>query len=56
MIGKTLKIRGGAISKDNPVFREIALEILTSETSRIGSRAHQDAVRDEISRLVDQFC
>jgi len=56
MIGKTLKVRGGAVSKDNPVFRETALEILASETSRVGSRSHQDAVRDEISRLVDQFC
>ena len=56
MIGKTLKVRGGVVSKDNPIFRETALEILTSETSRVGSRAHQTKVREVINRLIDKFC
>jgi len=56
MIGKTMKVRGGVVSKDNPVFRETALEILTSETSRVGSRAHQAKVRGVISGLIDQHC
>jgi len=56
MIGKTLKIRGGVVSKDNSIFRETALEILTSETSRVGSRIHQVKVRKVISELIDQFC
>lgn len=56
MIGKTLKVRGGVVSKDNPIFRETALEILTSETSRVGSRTHQAKVREVINRLIDQFC
>ena len=56
MIGKTLRVRGGAVSKDNPVFRETALEILTSETSRIGSRTHQAKVRETLNGLIDQFC
>ncbi|MBU4483736.1 MAG: gas vesicle protein GvpN [Actinobacteria bacterium] len=56
MIGKTLKVRGGIASKDNPIFRETALEILTSETSRVGSRTHQAKVREIISGLIDQFC
>jgi len=56
MIGKTLKVRGGVVSKDNPIFRETALEILTSETSRVGSRTHQAKVREIISGLIDQFC
>jgi len=56
MISKTLKIRGGVVSKDNPVFRETALEILTSETSRVGSRNHQAKVREVLSGLIDQYC
>ncbi|MEW6215656.1 MAG: gas vesicle protein GvpN [Nitrospirota bacterium] len=56
MIGKTLKVRGGVLSKDNPIFREIALEILTSETSRVGSRTHQAKVREVINGLIDQYC
>ena len=56
MIGKTLKVRGGVISKDNPIFRETALEILTSETSRVGSRTHQAKVKEVIDRLIDKYC
>jgi len=56
MIGKTLGVRGGVVSKDNHIFRETALEILTSETSRVGSRSHQDSVRETINGLIDQFC
>ncbi|MEW6685015.1 MAG: gas vesicle protein GvpN [Candidatus Edwardsbacteria bacterium] len=56
MIGKTLKVRRGVVSKDNPIFRETALEILTSETSRVGSRTHQAKVREVINGLIDQYC
>ena len=56
MIGRTLRIRGGVISKDDPVFRETALEILTSETSRVGSRDHQGEVREIIAELIDKYC
>ncbi|MDI6889687.1 MAG: gas vesicle protein GvpN [Thermodesulfovibrionales bacterium] len=56
MIGKTLKVRGGVVSKKNPIFRELALEILTSETSRVGSRTHQAKVREIINELIKQYC
>lgn len=56
MTGKTLKVRGGVVSKDNPIFKETALEILTSETSRVGSRTHQAKVREVIDGLIDQYC
>ncbi len=56
MIGKTLKVRGGVVSKDNPIFKETALEILTSETSRVGSRTHQAKVREVINGLIEQYC
>lgn len=56
MIGRTLRIRGGAVSKDDPTFRETALEILTSETSRVGSKDHQVEVREAIAELIDKHC
>ncbi len=56
MIGKTLKVRSAVVSKDNPIFRETALEILTSETSRVGSRIHQVKVREIINELIDKHC
>ncbi|MDA2926046.1 gas vesicle protein GvpN [Acidobacteria bacterium AH-259-G07] len=56
MIGKTLRVRGGGISKDDPVFRETALEILTSETSRVGSRSHQAKIQEVLNTLIDKHC
>ena len=56
MIGKTLKIRGGSVSPEDEIFRETATDILTSETSRVGSRKHQQATRDLIQSLIPKFC
>lgn len=56
MIGKTLKIRGGIVSKDDSTFRETALEIFTSETSRVGSRSHQAKVKEVLNGLIDKYC
>jgi len=51
-----LKVRGAVVSKDNPVFRETVLEILTSETSRIGSRSHQAKVQQVLNNSIDLYC
>ena len=56
MIGKTLQVRGANVSKDNAIFRETALEILSSETSRVGSKTHQKKVKDVINKLIDAHC
>jgi len=52
-IAKTLAVRGGAVSANDPVFREICREILASETSRVGAR-NADVVT-EIGSLIDRF-
>ena len=56
MIGKTLQVRKGAVSKDNSIFKETALEILTSETSRIGSKIHQEKVKQVLVDLINKYC
>ncbi|ODS34297.1 MAG: gas vesicle protein [Candidatus Scalindua rubra] len=56
MIGKTLKIRGGTVSPEDENFRETATDILTSETSRIGSRKHQKATKELIKELIVKSC
>ena len=56
MIGKTLKIRGGIVSPEDEIFRETATDILTSETSRVGSRKHQQATREMIQEFIPKFC
>jgi len=56
MIGKTLQVRKGVVSKDNSIFRETALEVLSSETSRIGSKTQQEKVKQVINKLIDKHC
>jgi len=56
MIAKTLQIRKAAVNKNDPIFRQTCMDILTSETSRIGSKTNQDKVREVIGELIDQHC
>lgn len=56
MIAKTIRVRKGAVSKDDPVFRETALEILTSAASRVGSKTHQEKAREVLNELIDKYC
>lgn len=56
MIAKTLKVLHGSVDAGNEVFRKLCLDILTSETSRVGSRAHGAKVRELVGKLIDQHC
>jgi nitric oxide reductase NorQ protein len=56
MVAKTLKVRKGAVSKTNPIFRETVLDILASAASRIGSKTHQNKVRQTLNGLIDKYC
>ena len=55
-IAKTLKVRRAAVNKDDEIFRQTCLDILASETSRIGSKTNQDKVKEAIAELIDQHC
>jgi len=56
MIVKTLKVRNGKVDKDDPIFKETVLEILTSATSRIGSKNQQNKVKDTLKDLINHYC
>lgn len=56
MIAKTLAARHTSVDKDDPLFRQICMDILASETSRIGTAGGQARVREVISELIDQNC
>ncbi len=53
MIAKTLKTLKLKPSKANGMFRKICEDILTSETSRIGSKTNQERVRKIVVELID---
>ncbi len=56
MIAKTLKVRKASVDKNDKIFRQTCMDILASETSRIGSRTNQDRVKEIIAELIDQHC
>jgi nitric oxide reductase NorQ protein len=56
MIAKTLATIKSTPSKENEMFRLICQDILTSETSRIGSKTNQEKVRLIVNALIDDIC
>ena len=56
MIGKTLKVIHGVVDARNESFRKLCLDILASETSRVGSKTQASKVKEMVSSLVDQHC
>jgi len=56
MIAKTLVVRKAQVNKKDPVFRQICMDILASETSRIGTAGSQARVKEVIAELIDKVC
>jgi gas vesicle protein GvpN len=56
MIAKALTVRNTPVSKDSPVFIQTCMDILASETSRIGSIGSQARVKNTISELINLHC
>ena len=58
VIGKTLKVLNGNGSVDagNSIFRQICQDVLTSETSRVGSKTSQQKVEEMLNKLIDKHC
>ncbi len=56
MIAKTLATINASPSKNNEMFRLICQDILTSETSRVGSKTNQEKVRLIVNELIEKNC
>ncbi len=57
MIAKTLKVINCCeVAAENMLFREICLDVLTSETSRVGSIGSQRKVKALVNSLIDKHC
>lgn len=55
MIAKTMSVMEATPTSSPSAFRTICQDILTSETSRIGSRTNQERVRTLVNELVDRY-
>ncbi len=56
MIAKTIKVQNITPIKSNGLFRVICQDILTSETSRVGSKTNQARVKEEVNEQVKKYC
>jgi len=56
MIAKTLKVQGLTPSSSDGIFLQICQDILTSETSRVGSKTNQERTKEIVKELVKKFC
>jgi len=56
MIGKTLKVLNGWVDANNNIFRQLCVDILASETSRVGSKTQASKVKEVVNNLIDQHC
>lgn len=53
MIAKTLHVLGARPDKSSEMFKKVCQDILTSETSRVGSKTNQERVRGIVNDLID---
>ncbi len=56
MLAKSLKYNGGTVSASNHMFRQLAQDILASETTRLGSQDHHDKVKKIVGELITKYC
>lgn len=58
MIAKTIREYGGKVCVEagDPLFQTICLDVLTSETSRIGSKITSQKVQKVVKRAIQLYC
>ena len=54
MIARVLKMQNGSAKPRNGLFRQLCLDILASESTRVGSRAQTSRVQEVVNKLVTQ--
>jgi len=56
MIGRALKVQNGSAGTGSEAFRQLCLDILSSESTRVGSKAQTSKVKEAVSQLIDRYC
>ena len=56
MVAKSLKVQNGSVGTDGSLFRQLCLDILSSESTRVGSKTQTSRVKEVVNQLVDQYC
>lgn len=56
MLAKSLQTNGGTVSTSSRMFRQLAQDILASETTRLGSQEHHTKVKKIVGELIATYC
>jgi gas vesicle protein GvpN len=56
MVAKAMKVQNGSINAGDGSFRQVCLDILASESSRVGSAAQTSRVKEVLNELIDSHC
>ena len=56
MVAKSAVARGCSVTADDGLFRELCLDILASESSRVGSKTQTARVKEALNDLIDRYC
>ena len=56
MVAKALKVQNGSINSGNGLIRQLCLDILASQSTRVGSKAQSARVKEVVNQLVDRYC
>jgi len=56
MVARALKVQNGSVDAKNGLFRQLCLDILASESSRVGSKTQTARVKEVVSELIDRYC
>jgi len=56
MVARALKAQNGTVDANNGLFRQLCLDILASESTRVGSKAQTARVKEVVGQLIDQHC
>jgi len=56
MVARAMRVRNGSISTGDGLFRELCLDILASESTRVGGKAQTTRVKEVLNDLIDRHC
>lgn len=56
MVARALRVQGGSVDGNNRIFRQVCMDILASESSRVGSKTQTARVKELVNQLIDRHC
>ena len=56
MVARAAKVRSCRMSAKDNLFRQMCLDILASESSRVGSTTQTSRVKEALNELIDRYC